>query len=209
MSDRSQAQPRSPLSGSPVISTVAATGGHHGITIEERSAGLVLQIIARRGRGSDVRASLAEACGLEAPQTPRIAINGGRALVWSGPSQWLLMADAAEAAAIREAAAAIAGAASLSDQSDARVVLRLSGPRTREALAKLVGLDLDGTVFPPATAAMTVIAHMPVHLWRLGDAGGHPVFEIAVAQSYAVSLWHHVTVAAAEFGLEAHPVLLP
>ncbi len=58
----------------------------------------------------------------------------------------------------------------MSNQSDARAALRLSGPHVRDMLAKGCMIDLHPSVFPPGAAAMTSIAHIGVHLWRLDNA---------------------------------------
>ena len=206
---------RSPLAGVAPVSTVSATGGRRGILLEAMPAGCVLQIIARRGKAEAVRAALRAATGLEAPNTPARVAKHGTALIWSGPGQWLLTQEApmaqAQASAMTmtmtaKVTAALAGLASLSDQSDARLQVRLSGLHVRDALAKLVGIDVHPEVFAPGAAAMTAIAHIPVHIWRLPDAGGEgAVFEIAGPQSMAASLWHHIVTAAEEYGLDARP----
>jgi len=67
---------------------------------------------------------------IELPTTPRQAAAGA---IWSVPGHWL---------------AAQKGIASISDQSDSRLIIRISGPKVREALAK-VPVDLHpGTLGP-------------------------------------------------------------
>ena len=46
---------------------------------------------------------------------------------------------------------------------------------------------------------MTSIAHIGVQLWQRDD---RPTYEIAVARSFAGSLWSWLEEAAAEFGCE-------
>ena len=139
--------------------------------------------------------------GMSPPRTPARVANGDVAIVWSGRGQWLLM-QPHDARTATDLAQTLAGLASLTDQSDARVHLRLAGPDVRNALAKLVMLDLHPAGFPVGAAAMTVLAHMPVHIWRLPD-GDSATFVVAGPQSYATSLWHHIVTAAAEYGLDA------
>ena len=207
MSNPETALARSPLAAVTALSTPAAAGNPCGVLLEEIPAGVTLQIIARQGKAEAVRAALRTATGLDAPTTPARVAKDGVALVWSGPAQWLLMLDAAAAPAIADKfAAALAGHASISDQSDARVHLRLSGPHVRSALEKLVGIDVHPDAFVPGAAAMTAIADMAVHLWRLPDASNGAAFVIAGAQSTAISLWHHVVTAAEEYGLDARRV---
>jgi sarcosine oxidase subunit gamma len=90
---------------------------------------------------------------------------------------------------------AVGDTASVVDQSDAYGVLRLTGPKLRETLAKLVPLDLHPRVFKVGDVAATVAAHIGVSLWRLeDDADSQPTFELAVARSMAASLWHELAV---------------
>ena len=195
---------RSPLHGTSPVTTVSASGVTRGVVIAEQPAGLVIQIIARRGKASETVAALRTHFALAASDGPARCVKNGVVLVGAGPGQWLLMADAADGAAIEtKAKAVLADVATLADQSHARVHLHISGPRARDALAKLVGIDLDTSVFAAGAAAMTVIAHIPVHIWRLDDIPEGAVFEIAAPHSYAASLWHYVVTAAAEFGLDA------
>ncbi len=94
----------------------------------------------------------------------------------------------------------------MSDQIGSYVVLRLTGPRVTEVLAKFVALELLARVFVPGSAASTIASHIPLTLWRLEDSSnGLAAFELAVPRSYADSFWHVVTESAAEFGFERAP----
>jgi sarcosine oxidase subunit gamma len=93
-------------------------------------------------------------------------------------------------------------AASVSDQSDARAILRLSGPRARDALAKGLAVDLHPKAFGPGDAAQSVIALIGAHLWQIDDA---PTYEIAVFRSYAGSFAEFIAASAAEYGIAVLP----
>ncbi len=201
------ARPQSPLHGTPPVRTKSSSGETRGVVVRERPWGLALQVIARRGKVEAAAQALHAAIGVEAPTAPRHVPVADAAILWSGPGQWLVLADASRAGTVSSRIeTAATGVAALIDQSDGRIQLGMSGPRTRDALAKLVGIDVDPRVFPVGAAAMTVIAHIPVHIWRAPDSEGHPVFEIVGPRSFAGSLWHHIVVAASEYGLEATPL---
>lgn len=199
---RDQATARSALAGTAPVTTVSANGKRRGVVLTEIAPGRVTQIIARRDKADAVIAALQAAVGIAPPRTPMRAAKGDTAIVWSGPNQWLLMQPSDSTTAI-DPASTLANLASITDQSDARVHLRLTGPDVRNALAKLVLLDLHPAEFPVGAAAMTGIAHIPVHIWRLPDVDSSTAFVIAGPQSYATSLWHHAVVSAAEYGLDA------
>jgi len=49
--------------------------------------------------------------------------------------------------------------------------------------------------------AETIAGHVGILFWRLDDAAGSPVFDVAVARSFSVSLRHALVQSAAEFEL--------
>jgi methylglutamate dehydrogenase subunit D len=80
-------------------------------------------------------------------------------------------------------------------------LLRISGPRVRDMLAKGCMLDLHDRAFKVGDTAVTPIALLNVQISRLPDADGAAVFDLAVTRSYALSLWPWLESASAEFGL--------
>jgi len=196
---------RSPLAGEQAVETSDADGTV-GVTLSEQPVRPTLLVMARPGKAAATIERMASITGLALPSRPARVANPHAAAIWSGPGQWLVMSEEEDAhLMIAGLTAALDGLASCSEQTDARVILRLSGPRARRALMKLVGIDVHASVFVTGAAAMTPVAHIPCHLWRLDDAGGQPVYEIAGPQSSAGSLWHAVVAAAAELGLSARP----
>ena len=109
------------------------------------------------------------------------------------PGRWWVVADRARTV---EPAAALAGrlgtAGHVSDQSQARVLIRISGPRCRDILAKGCTLDLDR--FAPGTCAQTQIAHISTAMAATDDG-----FDLLVPSGFAVSFWDWLTASAAEF----------
>jgi sarcosine oxidase subunit gamma len=95
---------------------------------------------------------------------------------------------------------AVGDAASVADQSSGYAILRMTGPKLRETLAKILPLDLHPHCFAAGDVASTLASHVGATLWRLEDADDSPVFEIAVFRSLAGSFWHTLTDSAAEFG---------
>ena len=135
---------------------------------------------------------------LELPNSPKIIGQGDVRAVWAGPDQWLLMTHTtAEIPGLQQT---LSDFGAFSDQSDSRIMVRIYGRDVREALAKGCMIDLHATAFPVGSAALTSIAHMGVHLWRLEDGPDGAVFEIAVARSMAGSFWSWFSASVAEFG---------
>lgn len=138
--------------------------------------------------------------GIALPEALGIVSGVTHDVIWIGPEQWLLRATVR--GGFQALLAEIAPHAAVSDQSDARAALRLSGPRVRDVLAKGVMLDLHPAAFAVGAAASTSIAYVGVQLWRLADGPDGAVFEIMLPRSMAGSFWSWFAASAAEFGCE-------
>ena len=182
---------------------IAKIGGHGasanapGIRLTLREGQGLATIVAADGREADLRAILAERFGLSVPEAGATAFDGERGLVWSAPGQWLAVSPTRQG--FDALPAALQGVAAVTDQSDGRALVRVSGPKARTLLAKGVAIDLHPRAFGPGRAAVTSIAHIGVQFWQR-DAG--PTYDIAVARSFAGSFWGWLEHAAAEFGYE-------
>ena len=189
------------------LSRIYAAGRHGvkesaaGLTMAELSDFELVQVMARRGQWSGVAQACAEGYGKSAPAKPQAVSAEGALLIWSGPDQFLVLSRRGEGSAMERARLAFAGMASLSEQSDGRSLLRISGARARDMLAKVCSLDLHPAVFPVGSAAATSIDHTSVNLWRGEDAGGEAVFHLLVFATFAESLWHTLLDSGAEYGI--------
>jgi heterotetrameric sarcosine oxidase gamma subunit len=185
----------------------SAPGG--GVIAADRSELAIARIAARKGWSSALAQRARERFGIELPQGPRRVAANGLAVVGVGVESWLALSETGLSSVARFNANGFAGSlrqaiddvATVSDQIGSYAILRLTGPRVRDALAKFVPLDLHERVFDRGSAAATMGSHIPLTLWRLDDgAGGVPVFEVAAPRSYAESFWHVITQSSAEFG---------
>jgi heterotetrameric sarcosine oxidase gamma subunit len=189
------------------LSRIYAVGRHGakesaaGLTMAELSDFELVQVMARRGQWSAVAQACAEGYGKAAPAKPQAVSAEGALLVWSGPDQFLVLSRRGEGSATERARLAFAGMASLSEQSDGRSLLRISGARARDMLAKVCSLDLHPAVFPVGTAVATSIDHTSVNLWRGEDSSGEAVFHLLVFATFAESLWHTLLDSGAEYGI--------
>ena len=167
-----------------------------GVVVEPREGLGLATLIARSGTAREMRAMLAALYGLQLPSSPTLARGRGLDLVWAGPAQWLAVsADRAIAARL---ARDVNGVAAISDQSDARAILRIAGKNARDTLAKGCPLDLHPRTFRPGDAALTTIAHIGVHLWQIDEM---PSYDLTIPTSMASSFWHWLSGSASEFGL--------
>ena len=138
-------------------------------------------------------ADVAEAVGPALPSQPNTATESA---LWLGPDEWLICGDTDPAPALLEAVKGLH--ATVTDVSEARAVIGLSGPHARDVLAKGCPLDLHPREFGPGRCAQSVLGQVAIILHQR-DAT--PTYDIHVARSYAGYLWTWLEDAAEEYGL--------
>lgn len=172
----------SPLAGIAVQGRFGASKAVPGVICEVRHPLSIVSVIARAGQGAATAAALT-----------------GRDARWAGPDQYLVLAEGrGEGALHRELKAALQGLASVIDQSHGRVVIRITGPKSRAVLAKGTPVDLHPGEFPVGTSAMTQMAHVGVHLTRVAE----DAYDLSVFRGFSASFWEWLTGQAAEFGYQ-------
>ena len=178
-----------------------AVGGGRGVIATERDGLAIARIAARGAQGARVSELLRAQLGIELPSAPRRVTRGDVGLAGVGPGTWLATRDSAGDEFVQSLRSSLGDSASVSDQSDAYVILRLTGPQVRATLAKLIPIDIHPRGFQVSDVTQTVCGYVGVTLWRLEDtAPGDPVFEIWAGRSLAVSLHQAISHSAAEFG---------
>jgi len=178
-----------------------ALGHGSGVVAAERTGLGIARIVARKGQGARLAELFESSFGIEPPHGPRRAGRGDVAIAGVGRETWIATCDGAGNGFAESLRRALGDCASVSDQSDAHAILRLTGPRVRAALAKLTPIDIHPRSFPVNSVAQTLCGYVNVTLWRLEDAvQGDPVFEIWAAGSFAASLHQAISHCAAEFG---------
>ena len=173
--------------------------GPPGVTIAERVDLGLATVMARKGQAAALRDAVQARLWARPPRLVA-ASSPGRRPGSSAPgrdSGWRCRSSCRTATSPPTLSAKLQGLASISDQSDGRAVVRISGPRARDVLAKGLPIDLDPSVFAPGSAATSVISLMGVTLWQVDDA---PTYDIAVFRSLAGSFWKWLTDSAAEYG---------
>lgn len=180
-----------------------ATGIAPPVTLKERRGLKLCVIAALSGQGSVVEQAVRKVTGLQLLRGPRRVVAKGLALIGTAPGQWLAIAEDADSMRMLDALAQqLIGHAAITEQSDSKVIIRISGARARAVLAKGCSLDLHGRVFRPGDAATTAVALIDCVLWQIDDA---PSYDLAVPSSFAESFWSWLAASAAEFGYSVEP----
>ena len=109
--------------------------------------------------------------------------NAGRAALWLGPDERLLLGPADAAVEMGDSLErALAGMPhSLVEVSHAQTAFEVSGARAAEALNTGCPLDLDPGSFPVDMCTRTVFAKAQIVLWRTGPE----MFRVETARSFA------------------------
>lgn len=134
--------------------------------------------------GPQVLAAAAYAVRLPCSETPCRAVrNDGRAALWLGPDERLLIGPAEAAAELNGVLqSALAGLPhSLVEISHAQTAFEVSGARAAAAVNIGCPLDLDLAAFPVDMCTRTVFAKAQIVLWRTGPES----FRVETARSFA------------------------
>ena len=153
-----------------------ADHGTPGVTLSVRHPALIAMVIARKGKAK----ALAD------------ALKNWR-VQWAGAEQYFVLDQPFE-----EMRKKLEGLASCSDQSHGRVIIRIEGPKARHVLCKGTPVDLHESEFEIGRSALTQMAHVGVHLTRVG----RDAFELSVFRGFSESFWEWLTEQAEEFGYQ-------
>ncbi|CAH1653121.1 Sarcosine oxidase subunit gamma [Hyphomicrobiales bacterium] len=190
---------RSPLAHLTRQATDMRAGQNAGLTVSECNRLALIGISARLSDGGRLAAQVEAIFPMTLPDGPACAAAGGTTFIGIGPGQWLAAIEEPPGHnAMAELSLQLGSAAILVDQSDAKCVLRLSGPNARTVLAKGLPLDLHPRAFRPGCAAQSTIAHIGVLIWQVDDA---LTYHLAIPRSYAESFWRWLSGAAAAGGM--------
>lgn len=184
-----------------VAERMAAPDRDPGVIILPRHNFSLAFVIGGHDGDAALDRKFAERYAIEPPLRPHVVCGAALDLVWAGPSQWLAVSIRPEMPA--ELASELAGIAAVTDQTDARAVMRMNGPHVRDALAKGCPVDLHPKSFRRGDTVITAIGGIGVQIWWADvDDGIH----LAVPRSMAGSFWSWLLPSAREFGLEVRPI---
>lgn len=172
--------------------------GAGGLLVAEHVGFGLAGVAERQGRRNEFAKAVTGRFGITLAAGAKVSASGDLSFIGTGPASWLVMNSFGGWRFADELRAALAETAAVCDQSSGYGVLRLSGARVREVLAKGVPIDLDPVAFGPGDAAATLASHFGVVLWQVNQV---PTYDIVVARSFARSFWHWLETSAATAGL--------
>lgn len=136
--------------------------------------------VATRGNTRAAAAGLSSCVDMDVdPVANRVVENAhGLAVLWFGPGRWLIRASQ-----LQWMPNSIDGCV-VTDLSDSRRILRLSGPGVCDYLSGSCPLDLSAMATPPGSVALTLFDRFSILLHRRDVES----FDLYVERSYAAAL---------------------
>jgi len=180
------------------LANQSGTGG--GITLGESAHRAIINI---RGDATDsaFTAAVKNATGCDLPLAANtVATAGDIRILWLGPDEWWVVGtDARRAGLIDGLRNAFAGQhTNVTDVSESRTIITISGPASRDVLARGISNDLHPRAFGPGQCIQTSLSRANVLLHQTDNA---PSYEIYVLKSFSDYLWRWIGLIAEDFGM--------
>jgi sarcosine oxidase subunit gamma len=171
-----------------------------GITLGESAHRTIINI---RGDSNDnaFTAAVKNTTGVDLPLAANtVAAAGDVRILWLGPNEWWVVGtDARRAGLIDGLRQAFAGQhTNVTDVSESRTVITMTGPASRDVLARGISNDLHPRAFGPGQCLQTSLSRTNVLLHQTDNA---PSYEIYVLKSFADYLWRWLGLIAEDFGM--------
>lgn len=143
---------------------------------------------------ADAVAALSKALGVALPDKPKTSAQAkGRAALWLGPDEWLLVDEMADPMASLAKAKALHSAVDISHRNVAIIV---DGPRAEASLSAGCPQNLSLAAFPVGAASRTVLGKTEIILWRTAAT----TFRVECWRSFSTYVMDFLEEAAADAG---------
>jgi len=160
------------------------TPNPHHLAVLKRPA--IFSVLARPGREEQARAALE---GLK-----------DVSLRTAGPGEWLIVSEEVSVTSLARDLATIGEEVLYAvDQSDGRVVIRLTGPDVRKILAKCLAVDLHPDEFPLGASTPILCCHVAANLARTGE----DTFDLVLMRSCAGHVFDEIIEMGREYAMTA------
>ncbi len=148
----------------------------------------------------DAVAALSKALGVKLPATPKTSASsksGGRAALWLGPDEWLVidtaggdpLADCAKVKALHSAV----------DISHRNTAILVEGKGAEATLSAGCPQDLSLAVFPVGACSRTILGKIEVVIWRTGET----MFRVECWRSFSAYAFDFLEEAARDAAIAA------
>jgi heterotetrameric sarcosine oxidase gamma subunit len=134
----------------------------------------------------------------------------GTLVVGSGPGEWLLLAPCGTSAAVAGRVEEVPdeGLVNVFDATHGRALMRITGTRAADLLAKVCGIDLSEEVTPDGAAFRSSVAKLVTDVVR-DDRDGERSYLLHCERSSGQYLFDALIDAGDEFGIEVEGFVAP
>ena len=187
---------QSPLASLGLAGRALAARGDAGVALSERPFPGLVNL---RGKHKSASAAVELTFGFALPAAPNTtAAKGKTSAFWLGPDEWWLLAEDGTKLAAKLRDAVDGKGCAVTEVGESRTVIRATGPRARDLLAKGCPLDLHPSLFAKGACAQTVMAKAGVLIHAVDDG---PTYDLYVLRSFAEYLWRWLEDAGQEYGV--------
>jgi heterotetrameric sarcosine oxidase gamma subunit len=202
-----------PVARSP-IAQVPPTTVEHGWEVSVRRSAAELKItdctpLAKVLVLASTEGELARALGVPFGRAARDAYE--TLVVGSGPGEWLLLAAPGTSAAVSQRVGEVQdeGLVSVFDVTHGRALVRITGPRTPDLLAKVCAIDLSEAVTPNGAAFRSPVAKLVTDIVLRDDRDAEISYLLHCERSSGQYLFDALIDAGDEFGIEVDGFVNP
>jgi sarcosine oxidase subunit gamma len=175
-----------------------------GVVLREITDAAIVSIAIPLGGETKLQSALKTAfgCGQPPPGKSVLASDGVTRILGLGRDQMFAVFSHAPPDAEQVIARKLEGAAYTTGQSDAWVMMELTGPRSRTVLERICPIDLHPEIFSQGDVARTHMEHMGAIIVRTGADD----YLLLSASSSAHSFLHAMEVSIRNTSTDQHPV---
>ena len=158
---------------------------YNGIKIQELSH--VNKINLRLDPNNNISmSSCGKILGAVLPTKPNTYVKNEKIkIIWLGPNEWMVISDQENELFIKLKNELGDLEASVTDVSENRTIIRLSGKKIFTLLSKFLVLDLEKNLGTQSSCAQTLFVKVPILLIRNEDNNEIPVIDIFINRSHA------------------------
>lgn len=174
------------------LSAIEGKYNDENLTIEICDVPGFINLFAKKGKEAELRKKL----GIDATPGEAVQKRDFISLPLS-PGQWAFVSLKDKGPGFGEAVQRkVKGLGYVSEQSESRVRIRISGKYARELMSRGCRLDLHSSVISKGFCAQTIMAQVGILIHLVDD---DPVFDLYVYSGFARSFWHWLDETAKQF----------
>jgi sarcosine oxidase subunit gamma len=173
--------------------------GAAGVAIAEMKGRDLVQVGAWAETVTAVAGDVGAAIGVPAPAPGGPAVGGGeRTAFFVGPDKIWVTAPYADGVGARLAKLWPSARAVVTELGHSRTVLRISGPKARDLIARFLAIDLDFALFPVGRVTAAGLHGLGVMLHHVTSG----TYDLYLPRTFALSLAEGILEVAEQWGVE-------